>query len=111
MKQRGRAGTDTHKNGGAIPREMGVFLKLLGLFDLLAAAFLFLAASHVVPDRLVLVVAAALVLKGFMFRGGPVSALDVIIGLYLALTLVTGWGLLSVLFGAYLALKGLYSFV
>jgi hypothetical protein len=90
---------------------MGLFLKLLGLFDLLAAAMLFLAASHVIPGRFVFIVAAALVLKGFAFRGGPVSALDVIIGLYLLLTLATSWGLLNVLFGAYLGLKGLYSFV
>jgi hypothetical protein len=90
---------------------MGLFLKLLGLFDLLAAAMLFLAASHVVPGRFVVIVAAALALKGFAFRGGPVSVLDVIIGLYLLLTLVTGWGLLNILFGIYLGLKGLYSFV
>ena len=90
---------------------MGVFLKLLGLFDLLAATILFLTTSHIIPGRLVFVVAAALILKGIVFRGGPVSAFDIIIGLYLILTLATSWGLLNILFGIYLALKGIYSFV
>jgi hypothetical protein len=89
---------------------MGLFLKLLGLFDLIAAAMLFLAATNTVPWRLVIMVAACLVLKGLVFRGGPVSMLDIIIGLYLALTTLTGWPLLSILFGLYLLLKGAYSF-
>jgi hypothetical protein len=89
---------------------MGLLLKLLGLFDLVAAAMLFLAATNAVPWRLVVMVATCLVLKGLVFRGGPVSALDVIIGLYLALTTQTSWLLLNVLFGLYLLLKGTYSF-
>jgi len=100
-----------HKYVRTISAIMPLVLKFLGLFDLLAATMLFLAATHIIPGRLILIVAAALIIKGLVFHGGPVSALDIVIGLYLALSTLWSAAMLNILFGVYLGLKGIYSFV
>ncbi len=90
---------------------MGLFLKLLGLVDVLAAATLVLASTGIIPIRWTLTIAAALCLKAIVFWGGVVSAFDILLALYLAATTFTGAPLLNILFGLYLSIKGLYSFV
>ncbi len=90
---------------------MGLFLKLLGLIDLAAAALLFLANLDL-PTRIVLTVAGLLAFKGIGFRGDPVSVFDIFLGCYLAFaTLIQNIGPLSILFGIYLGFKGFYSFI
>ncbi len=88
---------------------MGLLLKLLGLVDLTAAVALFLAASHVLPARAVLMIAILLGVKGLGFHGDPVSVFDIVLALYLLLTILVSIKLLSILFGIYLCFKGLYS--
>ena len=88
---------------------MGLFLKLLGLVDLLAAAALVTASADIIPLRWTLTIAAALALKAIAFWGGPVSAFDVLLAVYIAATTFTGAPLLNILFGLYLGIKGLYS--
>lgn len=90
---------------------MSLILKLLGFLDLAAAAALFTASGPLLPVKWVLTLAVGLAVKGVMFNKDPVSVFDVILGLYLALTLAFNIHLLSVLFGIYLAIKGLYSFL
>lgn len=99
-----------YKRRLANPQKMGgLIVKLLGLADLLAAAFLFFAGTDLFPIRFILTVAAMLMLKGLIFLSDPVSRFDIIIGFYLALTLVFNIKILSILFGLYIGFKGLYS--
>ena len=90
---------------------MGLFLKLLGLVDLAAAACLFLATADIIPTRFVLMVMVAIIGKGLVFWGGPVSMLDLVIGVYVGVSAFASWGLLSTICGIYLLIKGLYSFM
>ena len=59
---------------------------------------------------LVVMIAAMLAIKGIGFRGDPVSTFDIVLGIYILVTLAVNIKLLSILFGVYLAFKGLYSF-
>lgn len=89
---------------------MGFILKLLGLVDLAAAALLFLDGTVAFPWRIILMIALCLGVKAAAFWGGPVSGFDLLLGAYLLLTPFTDFGLLNALFGAYLVIKGVYSF-
>lgn len=88
---------------------MGLLVKLLGLVDLAAAAALFLASSDLLPKRILLMIAAMLAIKGFSFKGDPVSTFDVVLAIYLLITLAINIKALSILFGIYLVFKGLFS--
>lgn len=90
---------------------MGSFLvKLLGFVDLFTALLFVMAESQPFPTRVVISVAAMLLLKGIFFLSDPVSKFDVILGIYLAITLVANVKLLSILFAVYIGIKGIYSF-
>ncbi|MBR9692967.1 hypothetical protein GOV07_03495 [Candidatus Woesearchaeota archaeon] len=86
-----------------------VLVKLLGLVDLVAAAMLALAFTELFPGRWVLYIAIILTVKGLFFLKDPVSKFDVVIALYMLLTIVVNIKLLSILFAIYLGFKGLYS--
>ena len=100
----------THKRKRSRLKRMGLLLKLLGLVDLAAALLLFLANLDF-PARAVLTVALLLAIKGLVFMKDPVSTFDVILAVYLGLTIMFNVTLLSILFGIYLVFKGFYSFV
>jgi hypothetical protein len=88
----------------------GFIVKILGLVDLFAAVLLLLAENQPFPTRIVITVAAALIMKGVIFLSDPVSKFDVIIAVYLLITLVFNVKLLSILLATYIGIKGIYSF-
>jgi hypothetical protein len=49
-------------------------------------------------------------MKGVIFLSDPVSKFDVIIAVYLLITLVFNVKLLSILLATYIGIKGIYSF-
>ena len=91
---------------------MGTILKLLGLFDLLAAGTLFFNSTEWLLPRWVFTVAILLLLKGIIFLKDPVSKMDIILGFYILISIpFTLPPLLNALLGVYLALKAFYSFI
>lgn len=86
-----------------------MIVKLLGLVDILTAAVLFLASTDIFGTRFILTVAAVLFIKAVAFVHDPVSKFDIIIAIYLAITLVHNINGLSILFGIYIGFKGIYS--
>jgi len=86
---------------------VGIILKVLGFVDVIAAAVLLLPLA--VPTRIILILSAGLVIKGISFGSDPVSRLDILIGLYVALSVVFEISLINILLGIYLGIKGVLS--
>lgn len=88
-----------------------VFVKLLGMVDIVAAVMLLLVSSHIISSwRVVAVVAGALIIKGVLFIKNVVSMIDIAIGVYFFIALFHPVMVLSVVFCAHLTIKGLFSF-
>lgn len=90
---------------------MGLLLKLLGGIDLLSALVLFLAPFHLFPTKWVLFLATLLIMKSLAFYDKVVSVLDFVVALVIIATPLFTAPLLTTLFGLYIVIKALYSFV
>lgn len=89
---------------------MYYFIRFLAAFDVLAGILLVLG-PELVPLRLLLGHGLYLLLKGKLFKGDFLSAIDFSIGIYCIIALLFPISLLSWMAGGYLLLKGGLSFI
>ncbi|MBN2421566.1 hypothetical protein JXB27_04780 [Candidatus Woesearchaeota archaeon] len=88
-----------------------MIVKLLGVFDIIAATFLVIGTRF--SETVLLYVAVYLLIKGllFSFTGDMASITDVVIGLYAwGITLGFSWIVFTVIFALFLYGKGIMSF-
>ncbi len=88
-----------------------VFVKIMGLADLLSAFIILLLQLDVLGWRLAFVVAAYLFAKAYAFKGDFASILDGITGFYVLLMMLGLHTFLAYIFMIYLLQKGLMSFM
>ncbi|NJL44333.1 MAG: hypothetical protein HC945_03405 [Nitrosarchaeum sp.] len=86
-----------------------VFIKILGILDLLAAAIIMLEGYTQLPIRLTLIAAAYLILKWTLFWKNITSIIDALLGVLALLLWLFNWPILAMAAGIHLALKGAIS--
>jgi hypothetical protein len=91
-------------------------VKFFGIMDFLAAIILVLSLFGIVPFRFVLLFAAYLFIKGFIFKGDVASTIDMIAAVLMLLMYFIGsssgfFTVLAVIIIVYLAQKAFFSFV
>lgn len=84
--------------------------KLLGVFDILAGIILIMTLGDV-PFRLLLGHALYLIIKGYIFRGNTLSAVDLGIGFYGLMATFFPIGIISFFAGMYLFAKGVLTVI
>jgi len=84
--------------------------KILAIFDMFAG-FLLLIRPEFVPLRLLFGHGLYLILKGYIFRGDFLSAIDFILGFYCIFAIMLPIGFLNTIGGLYLFIKGIYSII
>ncbi|MGE0793577.1 MAG: hypothetical protein AB7V77_05360 [Candidatus Woesearchaeota archaeon] len=85
-------------------------IKVLAFFDMFAGILLLLSPSFV-PFRLLFGHGLYLMIKGYVFKGDFLSAVDFVIGVYCVIALFLPIKILSISAGLFLVVKGIYSFV
>ncbi|MGM5479970.1 MAG: hypothetical protein ACQESC_00755 [Nanobdellota archaeon] len=88
-----------------------ILVKIFGFLDFLIGLLLFLTPDDIIPTRLLLGGALFLIAKGIIYKGDFLSTIDLVIGAYCFLALFAPILFFSFLFGAYLFIKGFYSFI
>lgn len=86
-----------------------VFVKLLGILDIIAAIVMILLHYSVGTWRLTLLFAVYLLLKAFAFRGNVHSILDGAIGIYMILLLFGFHSFLTFVAAIYIFQKAIFS--
>jgi hypothetical protein len=88
---------------------MGVFLRLLGVIDILIASSIILFELGVIPFWVFLPFALDLLVKGVLFRTGAATAIDIGIAVYLLCLPFLGLWVISCVVAVYLLQKGVFS--
>jgi len=86
-----------------------MLLKILGIFDILAAIWIILLHHGIGSLRIGFILGLYLILKGYVFRDDWASYLDILTGVYLIFSLFATHWLLSYVFALYLGQKALFS--
>jgi hypothetical protein len=86
-----------------------ILVKMLGLFDLLVALAIILGQISLVPTKFLLICAAYLLAKGFLFLSDGASKIDIAVAIYCLILIFQPLIFLTVLSAGYLVVKALFS--
>jgi hypothetical protein len=83
--------------------------KIMGFIDIFAGIIMLLAQFGIVKGYILFSLGLYLIIKFIMFFGDFMSVIDGIVGIYLILMLLVTFSAISILFAAYLIIKGIWS--
>lgn len=87
-------------------------IKILGIFDLIAAMLLIAQISFDINSRIILSLAIYLWMKWFLFKEDPASVIDLLIGIYCIFSYILGpVAILSLPCAIFLGQKGIFSLI
>jgi len=88
-----------------------MFIKILGILDILAALWLILLNHGIGSLRIGFILGLYLILKGYVFKDDWASYIDIVAGIYLIFSLFTTHWFLSYGFAIYLGQKAFFSLI